>query len=817
MGPLLTDVRYAARRLARAPGFTLAAVAILAVGIGANTAVFALVDAALFRPSPFARPEEVVNLYQHSDDGFPSSSAYPAYRDMAALTDVFASVGAVSPANPSFEPVRLETAAGPRELVAAFATASYLPTLGLEPSRGRWFDQAHDAPGAGAFAVLGHRAWLSLFGGDPDVVGRTLRMNGQPVTVLGVGPASFNGPMGAVVTDVWLSISSTYLSGPFRVENLEDRSSHWYDVTARLAPGVTVERARAAMDALALRMGEADPEIDRGRGITLLTMGEVRVDPRVDGMLERAGFGLLAVVALVLILACSNLANLILVRGVGRSPEMAVRRALGASGGGVVRLFLVEALLLVALGGAAGLALARAAMALAPLVRLPIGASFDVALDARVGGFCFLLTLAAGTVFGLAPALRSARLDLASSMRDETRSASSGRTLGLARRTLVGVQVAVSLVLVAGAGLLVRSLAEARAVDPGFEPVRLALLGTDLAQGGVPADEVPAVRDELLARVRALPGVTSVGLTTRLPAAPGASTTTVVEGYEPGAGTGAIELAFAFVSRDYFATLGLPLVAGRTFVPDDFTAADPVIVVNEAAAGRFWGGDAVGRRIRPQTQVDAWRTVVGVVGDAKVASVREAPTPMYFVPAERGGSPVFTIVVRTERDPAALLGPLRAALRESGDALPLARLGTMEDHLGAGLAGSRAVASFMDGFSLLALLLASLGVYAMVSFSVASRAGEMGVRVAMGAPRARLVGMVVGESLVPVALGLTAGVIATLAAAPALGGFLFGVDARDPVTLAGAVALLVGVAVVASWLPAWRASRTDPVQALRAR
>jgi predicted permease len=813
MGTLLQDLRYAARRLARTPWFTLAAVAILAVGIGANAAAFSAVDALVFRPPPYAKPDEVVSVYQDSDEGDPSSTAFPAYLDMAQATDVFAAVGAVSP-----EAATWETVDGPQQVAIEYATASYLPVLGLSPTRGRWFTEEEDHVGAGLVAVVSAHSWRSRFGADPDVIGRTIRLNGQTVTIVGVGPERFNGSAGALVTDFWLSISSTPVGGPYRVTNLERREDHWYDVKARLASGVPIERARSAMSALALRMGETYPELDRGRDITVFAVDEVRFHPDVDGVLFGVGAALLGVVGLVLILACSNLANLILARGASRASEMAVRQALGASRGRVTRLFLAEAALLAALGGAAGLLLARGAVALFPLLPIdfPGGAALDLAVDHRVTVFGMLLALATALAFGLAPAVRARKGDVASAMREEGRGASPGRGASVTRKVLVGVQVAISLVLITGAGLAVRSLARTRAVDPGFDPASLAILATDLQQAGVASEDVTPVRDELLRRIAALPGVASASFTTRLPAQPGGSTTTVVEGYQPESGTGALELAFAFVGRDYFGTLGLPLVEGRAFGPDDRQGTPRVVVVNEAAARRFWGGQAVGGRVRPQSAPDAWREVVGVVGDAKVRALQEEPTPMMYLSAEQAAVGTFTIVVRAQGDPAALLQPLRAQLSAVAPSAPVARLATMDEHLGGTLAEASAATTLLAGFSLLALVLASLGVYAMVAFSVAARTAEMGIRAALGAGRVRLVSMVVAESLVPVGVGLVVGLAAALAVGPLGAGLLYGVGARDPLTVGSAVVLLALVAAAASFAPAWRAAGVDPVEALRA-
>ncbi|HUH14175.1 MAG TPA: ABC transporter permease [Longimicrobiales bacterium] len=806
----LDDLRHAAHRVRRFPLFSLSVVTILAVGIGLNAAVFSVVDTLLFRPPPFAAPEEIVHIYQDSDNGDPSSTSFPAYRDMAVMSGVFAGVAATSSGGATWE-----AGQGPLQVSVEYTTASYFPVLGLSPQRGRWLASEHDRLGAAMVAVVTDRAWRTKMGADPAVVGRTVRLNGQPVTIIGVGPRDFNGDAGAIVTDFWLSISSTPVGGPFRVRNLERREDHWYQVKARLAPGVSVERARTAMAVLAARLGADFPELNEGRRITVFAHDDVRFHPSADGGLLTVSMGLLLVAGLVLVLACSSLANLLLMRGISRGPEMAVREALGAGRGRVVRLLLLEALLLSALGGLAGLGVAWATVRLVP--RLPFGpaASLDVGFDHRVVLFGVLLSLATGLLFGLAPALRSARADVAAALRDEGRGRSPGRGVSLLRGGLVAVQVAVSLVLVVGAGLLTRSLAATERVDPGVDVERIALLGTNLVQGGIGDGEAEVVIAELLERVAAIPGVERAALTTRLPVQPGGTTTQVIESYRPPSGTEAVELPFASVSRGYFAAMGMPLLAGRSFGPDDHPDAPTAIIVNETAARVFWGGDALGGRIRSEGRQGPWGQVVGVVADAKVSDLREAPTPMIYYAAEQDGVRSFTVVARTGADPAALTGALRSALRDVRPSLPVTRLGSLEAHLGDALAGPRAAAALMGAFSLLALLLASFGVYAVVSFAVARRTQEIGIRAALGATRARLVSMVVGESLVVVAVGVAIGLALTVPVTRGLEGLLFGVGAGDGTTLGGAAILLLTAAAVAAFLPARRAARADPVEVLR--
>jgi predicted permease len=813
----LQDTRYAARRLARSPFFTVAAVVILAVGIGANTAAFSLVDAALFRPPPFERPEEVVFIYQDTDDGEPGSSAYPAYRDIAARTDLFAGVAATSPES-RFGGTILETPDGPRSVAVEFTTSSYFPVLGLRPSRGTWFSSDQDFVGAGSFAVVSHRTWRNTMAGAEDVIGSTVRLNGQPVTIIGVGPEDFNGAGGVLVTDFWLSISTTPISGPFRVDNLDRREDHWYDIVARLKPGVSVEQARAAMDALAIQMGEANPELDRGRGLTVYGQGEVRLRPEIDGPAFSVGVVILAIVGAVLLLACSNLANMLLLRGVSRAPEMAVRLALGAGRDRLARLFFLEAILLSALGAGAGVLLARWAVGAFPSLPLPLpaGVDFDVVIDGRVLAFTALLAAASAVFFGLLPAVRASSTDVASAMREEVRTATAARRGGTLRKVFVGIQVAVSLVLLVGSGLLVRSFTKLTAVDPGVDVERLALIGLDATRGGAPAADAAALMDQLIARIEALPEVTSAALSTRAPVLAGGSTTTVVEGYDPPSGTDAVEMPFAYVSPTYFETMGIDLTGGRTFGPDDRRDTPRVVLVNEAAAQRFWGGDAIGKRVRPQGNATAWREVVGVVATTTVSNLDEAPTPMMYYSTSQAVIGCCYIFVRTDGDPAALIPALRNVLRETAPQLSASQLGVFEEHLGRALAIPLTTTMLMGAFSLLALALATLGVYAVVSFAVARRSAELGIRIALGAARSRLVAMVVAESLVTVALGVAVGLGIAFLAMPRLEGVLYDVGAADPLTFVGGALLLLLVGAVAAWIPAVRASRGNPVEVLRA-
>jgi len=813
METLLQDLRYAARHLLRSPVFTVGAVALLAIGIGANTTVFTVVDALLFRPPPWSHPERVVHVYQDSDDGEPSSSSYPATRDMAR-SDVFASVAATTPSSATWEGPE-----GLQQVSTEYTTSTYMDVLGLSVQRGHWFGPEDDAVGGAPVAVVSAAAWHGLMGGDLDAVGRTIRLNGQPVTIIGVGPERLTGTLTPLVTDFWLSISATMVSGDYQVANLERRSDHWYQVLARLAPGVTVQQAQAAMDALAARLAEDYPEYNRGRGITVFASRDVRMHPQGDGQLKLAGGLLSAVVLTILLLACANLANLLLVRGFSRSGEMAVRSALGAPRGRVARLFLLESILLAVVGGLLGLLLTRWALEAIPALPLGQGVpgNMDLGIDARVALFAVGLMAVTGLLFGLAPAVRTARSDVARALRDDRRGTTADRGSRRLRSLLVAVQVAASLVLVLGTGLLARSLGALQAVDTGVDADHVAYLRIDWSRAGVEEDQAQAAIDQLRERLGTLAGVTGVALATRLPAQSAGTTTTEVEGYTPPAGTDAVELPFALVSDGYFETMGIPLLQGRLFDDDDEPGGSGLsILIDRAAARRFWGdADPIGRRMRGQGS-EAWtRTVVGVVGDAPVARLGESPRPMfYFSTRQRPAVPGY-LVARTSGDPAAILAPMRRELSGLFPSAVVDAQGTLATHFGATLSTPRMAARAMGAFSALALLLAGLGIYAVVSFSVARRTAELGIRMALGAERSGVVRLVVREVAGVVVAGLAVGVAVAAVAASRLGGMLYGVGILDPIAFGTAVLVLVGVAWIAAYVPARRAARANPVEALR--
>jgi len=822
MDRLVQDLRQTFRRLVDAPGFTVMALLITGLGIGANVAMFSVVESFLFRPPPWEDVDELVWVYQDSDDGEPNSSSFPAYRDIASQDAVFVDAAALIPGRTA----RYLTPAGESQSVAvSYATASLFPTLGLEASRGRWFSSDADVPGGEPVGVVSHHAWQNRFFGDPAIVGRSVRLNRTAVTIVGVGPAGYRGEMSGVNTDFWLSLAAAGpVGGDYYWDTLEQRGDHWFLVVGRLREGMSIDSSQAAMDALAARLAADYPEHNDGRDITVFAASSVRLHPEYDAMLFPSGAALMGIVGLVLLIACGNLANLLLAKASTRGREIAVRLAMGATRARVVRQLLTESVVLAIGGGLVGLGVASlmgaGLTALSASMPLPMPMIFEVRLDGRILAFAMALSVATGLVFGLVPSLRASRPTLLPGLKED--GGLGGATTALRwfslRNMLVAMQIAVSFVLLIGAGLLVRSLINAEQATLGFAPDGLAVVQADVGEAGYEPDAGRALIEQWRERISGVAGVEDVTLTTRLPVTPrGGSSTLEVEGYEPRMGTGKAEVIFAYVDENYFRALKVPLLHGRSFTASDRVDSERVAVVNEAFSRRYWGtSDGTGRRYRHEGAPDSWVRVVGIVSDVKVRAPHEAATPMFFRPLRQGiRATRLYLVARTAIEPGALVGEMREDLRELDADVPVYQAGTMEGHVDEALGLPRTGATVVALFGGLALFLASLGLYAVVAFAVSRRTAEMGLRIALGASGSDIVRATLRETMVVVLAGLAVGIATSLLAAPILESVLFDVAASDPVTFLLTAALLGAVALAAAYVPARRAARTDPVQALR--
>ena len=815
---LFQDIRYATRRLRQSPGFAAIAITIMGLGIGANTAIFSIVNAVLLRPLPFEAPSELVRIYTNSrNSSSPGAVSYPDFKDYSELPDLFRETAATTAAIFS-----LNTESGAETVWGEYMSAGFFGLTGMRPSLGRAFLPEEDEPGlAEAVAMLSHEVWRQRYGADPAVIGQTVKINGRPVTIVGIGPEKFKGNMVGISTGYWMPWGTAAVIEPAYKEHLDNRQRRGLTMHARLHRGVSIERVEAAMNAVALNLATEYPESNSDRTVTVLPTNDVRLHPMIDSALYPVAGLLMAVVGLVLLVACTNLANLLLLRASSRTREVAVRLALGAGRRRLISQLLTESTLLGVAGGAVGVAVAywtaKALVSFRP--PLPFPMSLDLGLDGTVLIFAALLSVATGLLFGLAPALKASRPDLVGTLKDESTSLRVGHRRFSLRNSLVVSQVAVSMVLLIGAGLFVRSLGNAQNVDPGFEDKQAAIVSFDVAHGGYIDEEAGhAFYDRYVQRVTALPGIESATIVSIVPL--GASMSTqqlLLEGQELAPGENPPTVDFNTVSPGYFATMDIPIVRGRDFSPLDTENAPAVAIVSEAMAQRFWGSsDVIGQRFHLGRDTEEPPTVVvGVARDTKVRTLGEDPRPYLYVPFAQQYSSWMSVVARTNTDPAAALALLENELRAMDPDIPLFTSATMEDHLALMLFPPRMGAALLTAFGVLGMVLASIGLYGVVAFSVAQRTREVGIRVALGARQTHVTRMVLREGMGLVMVGLAIGLLLASLAARPLSGLLIGVSPNDPITFGGVGVLLAMVAALATYVPARRAARVDPMVALR--
>jgi putative ABC transport system permease protein len=787
-------------------------VAIIALGIGANTAIFSIVNAVLFRPQPYERAGELVNVYVGEGDGVFATTSYPEFREFRALSDLFAGTVAYEMAI-----LTHTTDDGADVWLGEYVSHDYWRVLGLHPFRGRAFGPADDVAGAPPVAIMSYQTWQRRYGRDPAIVGATIQLNGVPVTIVGIGPKDYGGVMVAMTSEVWLPYGSVHMVAPENAARLEQPGSRGTWVRARLRPGVTAAQAQAAIDVVMRRLEASWPESNAGHTALVTPTTDVRILPFVDRAIQPVAGLLMAVVGLLLAIACSNLVNLLLARAAGRGKEIAIRLAVGAGRARLVRQLLVESLLLAVLGGAAGLAIAfglsRAIAAFRPPLPFPI--ALDLSLDGRVLAFTAVLSLVTGALVGLAPALRASRSALAQALKqDEPAFRAGGRRFSL-RNTLVVAQVAVSMVLLVAAGLFVRGLGRAQHIDPGFETTNAAILTLNLDRK--PQAEANAVLHAYLERLAARPDVRGVALAERVPLAFGFHTRDVViPGFTPPDGEEETEVDYVSVGPGYFRVLRIPVLRGRDFTAGDDASAPPVAIVSQAMARKFWGTtDVVGRRIRMGDGEGETAEIVGVAQDTKVRTLGESPRPYLYAPAAQNDVGIVGVVAATAGDPTAVLAGMRRELRDVAPDVPVFLATTMPQHLGIMLFLPRMGAALLSLFGALAILLASIGLYGVIAFAVAQRTRELGVRLALGASAGLVVRMVVMEGMALAGVGCAVGLALSLLLTRLLRGALYGVSTTDPAAL-GAVVLVLGIVTgLASYLPARRAAAVDPILTLR--
>ena len=807
METLIRDVRYGVRVLVREPGFTLLAVLALALGIGATTAVLTVVDSVLLRPLPYKDPERlVVTLRDPTASGPVSPADYFDYRRDARSFERLSAAQAWGAA--------LAGGERPERIAGLKVSADLFDLLGVPAIVGRTFARGEDEPGHDQVVVLGHGLWQRRFGGDRSIVGRTVQLDGRPYVVVGVMPASFRfAPFWQTRAEMWVPLNLA--------ARLNDRAGSSLRVFGRLRDGVTVTEAQAEMRAIGARLARAYPETNTGVSLTVRPL----LDKVVSGIRPTL-LALLAMVTFVLLIACANVANTLLARASGRQKEIALRTAIGASRARVIRQLLTESLLLAGAGAIAGLALALLGVQWL-LGVLPPGSlprQQDVSFDVRVFMAASLITIVAGIAAGLAPALQLLKPGVLAAVQDGGRGSTDGTGRKRVRGVLVAVEMTLALVLLAGAGLMGRTMLNLAAVDPGFRVDHVAVATVSLA--GTPHAE-PAARQAMFLRLRArlaaTPGVTSVSAINHLPLSGDLWNLGYrVEGRPaPAAGQG-LSAAYRVVQPGYFATIGLPLLNGRDFSDNDRAAAAPSAIVNRAMADRQWPGEnPIGRRIYLPgvSEVQSAITIVGVAANARQSDWTGAPDDeVYLAYAQRVtefGLNTMTFVLKTGVDPETVAAavPREVALLDRG--VTVSDSTTMRAVVAAELWRERLTAGLTGIFALVALGLAAIGLYAVVAYSVARRTREFGVRLALGATGPHVQRLALSEGLRPVVLGAIAGLSLTLATSHLIRTQLFGVSAIDPLAVGGAALALLAVAVVAAWLPARRASRLDPITALR--
>ena len=820
MGSLIQDVRYALRAATSNPGFAVAAILSIGIGIGANTTLFSVANALLLNPLPYADAARLAIVWNRSpglniaEDWFSTAQYFDIKNGHGGFEDVAIAIGGNDNLTGDGEPERVGTIR---------MSSNLLPMLGVRPALGDLLTPDDDLPGQTGKALLGHTTWVRRYGSDPGVLGRTLIINGQSYVIRGVLPASFSLPREVLPTLNGAEDAEVVLPLPLGPDAVTNRGREDYNVIGKLEAGVSVDAAQAEMDALTARLRLDHPDLYPPNGG--LTFDIVPLQEQVVGDVRQSVLVLVAAVACVLLIACANVANLLLSRALARQKEIAVRASLGAGRGRIVRQLLTESVLLAVAGGGVGLLLAlwgidrMRAIGEGSVPRLR-----EIGIDTDVLMFTFAISVGSGLIFGLAPALRVSRVDLQGQLRDAARTMAGAGALWSkgqkTRRLLVVAELALSVMLLVGAGLLIRSFARLLDVPPGFNPARtltleLSMIGRRYTDAEVVIQTYRQIRD----RMRAVPGVTSSGAVSALPLSQMFAWGPItIEGRAPQPGEAFVNVDQRFVGGDYFQTMEIPLVRGRLFDEQDTRANPRVTIVDQRMADQLWPGqDPLGRRIKTggADSKTPWITVVGVVGNVKQYTLDgDSRMAMYLAHAQypvRG----MNLVLRSEQPPASVTAAVRQALREIDPDLPVYRVRTMEQRVDESLARRRFAMVLLGLFAAIALGLASLGIYGVMAYLVAQGTRELGIRLALGATPREVSQLIVRSGMTVAIVGIALGLIGAWMVSGLMRTLLFGIDARDPMTFAAIPVLLAGVALAACYLPARRAMRIDPAVCLR--
>jgi len=819
--------------LAKKPGFTAIAVLSLALGIGANASIFSIVNSALLKPLPVEEPDQLAYLFSGTRNSPYSSSSYPDYidyRDNNQVFDGLTAFGSISVSMGNDE--RAELVNG------QIVTGNFFDLLGVQASLGRTFLAEEDqVPNTHPVAVISHSLWQQRFGAQPEVIGHQVNLNGRPFTIIGVTPAGFNGAQALETNDIYIPMMMQQVvrppragfSGDMNPDLLRRRGNRWLQIAGRLKENVTIEQAQSEIATIASRLEQSYPDTNQNRITTLFPVS--RIDPVGYPQLMTVATLLLSVVGIVLLISCANVANLLLARAASRRKEIAIRLALGARRSRLISQLLTESAMLSIAGGALGLLLASWIVDILKTAPPPAGIfafTLDYSLDYRVLLFTFVLSLITGILFGLVPALQASRPDLVPSLKDEAFvPEQSSRRYNL-RNILVIAQVALSIVLLIGAGLFLRSLRHTQSVDPGFDADRILTATLNINLLRYTKEQGQSFYRQVTEGVKALPGVESASLARTVPMTGlGRTNSLMIEGHQgldnpsrsdgsDSANNSPLLVRTNVVSLNYFRTMGIARLSGRDFNEQDREGAPGVVIVNEAFVRRhFPDEDALGKRLSFNAEQGPWLEIVGIVRDSKYRSLNEMPTPFTYVPLAQNHETGMTLHIRAVGDPTLLAAAARNEIQSLDRNLPVADLRPMTVLIGDSLFAARMGAALLGAFGLLALVLASVGLYGVMSYSVSRRTRELGIRMALGANRKAVIRLVVSQGMKLSLAGTGIGLVISFALTRFLSSFLFGVSASDIATYLSISALLTAVALVACYIPARRATRVDPMVALR--
>jgi len=807
MENLLKDLRYAFRSLVKRPGFAIVAILTLALGIGINTTVFSLANSVFLRQLPVASPQNLVWIFSGRDN----PTSYPEYLEYQQQTELFDGVMAYD-----WVGLNLGSNGQSERVEGSLVSGNYFDVLGVKAELGRTFLPDDDKS---PVAVISHNLWQRRFNSDATVVGKSMVLNGVQFTIVGVAPHDFVGAEEAFPRQVWIPLlmQASVRPTPASVNNRNVRN---LNVMARLKHGVTLRQAQAGMNVVASRLAQNYPESNRNFQISLYTAGNGR--PSFRALLKPVTQILLGVVGLVLLITCANVANLLLARAARRRKEVAIRLTLGATRSRLIRQLLTESILLAVVGGLAGLILnfwlVNLLTALKPAVPLPVNVEFHT--DWRVLSFTLLLSVLAGIIFGLIPALQASKHDLVPALKDHSQQLGDRRRMFSLRNALVIGQVALSIVVLIGAGLFLRSLNHARAIDPGFDAEHVLTLSFNTAAQKYDATKAEQFYQQLTNRVQALPGVQSVSVAQSAPLSyfysPAISSPVFVEGHEPPQGEDPPFVGNNAIGPNFFRTLGVPLLSGREFTDRDREGAPRVAIVNETLVrDLFPNTNPIGQRLRVLLRQPSSWEIVGVVKDSKYRSLGEDPMPYIFLPYLQNPQPAMAVHVRTSGNPGEVAAAVRREVQALDPNLPAFHVMSLADNIDISLFPSRFGAVLLGVFGFLALLIASIGIYGVMSYGVSERTHEMGIRMALGARASDVLRLVISQGMWLALIGVAIGAGLAWGVTRVVKSYLYDVSVTDPLTFIGIALLLIGVALLACYVPARRATKVDPLKALR--